>query len=156
MVTEKNKRILWALFCLYCAAMLYLLFAREDGAVDIPYLEQVTARINLTPFHTIMRQIRRLGDFDRPWLMRHSFINLFGNVVLFIPMGIFLPRIWKKLRSWWKTLLATAGIIVLVEIGQVLTLLGRGDVDDVILNVIGAAVGYGVYRIMEKGTSPSA
>lgn len=150
MVNEKKKRILWALFWLYCAAMLWLLFAREGSSMGAPYLEEVAARINLRPFRTIFRQLRRLRDFDRPWLVRHSVINLGGNVIMFVPLGIFLPLLWKPLRRLWRVLLITAMIIALVEIGQVLTLLGRGDIDDVILNVIGAAIGYGVYKGMEK------
>lgn len=153
MVTEKKKRILWALFCLYCAVMLWLLFGREEATGDLSHWEQMQLRINLTPFHTIFKQLRRLIRLHEPWAVRHSAVNLGGNVILFVPLGIFLPLLWTKLRRLWRVLLVTALIIVLVEMGQVVTLLGRCDVDDVILNVLGAAIGYGVYKVIEKKTS---
>ena len=154
-MTEKKRRMLWALFCLYCAVMLWLLFAREEATGDLSYWEQMRLRINLTPFHTIFKQLRRLVRFHEPWGVRHSFVNLGGNVLLFVPLGMFLPLLWKRLRKLWRVLLATAMIIALVEAMQVLTLLGRCDVDDVILNVLGAAMGYGVYKLMEKKTDLS-
>lgn len=154
-MTEKHKRILWALFCLYCAVMLWLLFGREEATGDLSHWEQMQIRINLTPFHTISKQLRRLWRFHEPWAVRHSVINLGGNVVLFVPLGIFLPLLYKPLRRLWRVMLVTALIIVLVEVGQVLTLLGRCDVDDVILNVLGAAIGYGVYKGIKKKTDLS-
>lgn len=151
-MTEKKKRMLWALFCLYCSVMLWLLFGREEATGDLSHWEQMQLRINLTPFHTIFKQLRRLVRFHEPWAVRHSVINLGGNVILFVPMGIFLPLLCKPMRRLWRVLLVTAGIIILVELGQVLTLLGRCDVDDVILNVLGAAIGYGIYKLLEKKT----
>lgn len=155
-MSDKKRKILWAMFCLYCAVMLWLLFGREISAGDGSYVENIAGRFSIKPLHTILRQLRRCFDPSRPWLMRHSWINLGGNVVLFVPLGVFLPLLWASLRKLWRVLLVTAGTIVLVEIGQVLMLVGRGDVDDVILNVLGAAVGYGLYKLIEKKTSLSA
>ena len=57
---------------------------------------------------------------------------------------------WEKLDGFWRVVPVTALVMTLVEIAQVLTLLGRGDVDDVILNVAGAALGYGFYKLLGK------
>lgn len=151
-MNNQKKRILWALFCLYCAVMLWLLFAREEATGDLSHWEQMQQRINLRPFHTIFKQLRRLVRLHEPWAVRHSVINLGGNVILFVPMGLFLPLLWKPMRKLWRVALVTALIIMLVEVGQVVTLLGRCDVDDVILNVLGAAIGYGIYKGIEKKT----
>ena len=147
---DRKKRIIWVLFCLYCAGMLWLLFGREVSVGDVPYMEQIATRFSLRPFGTIWRQLRRAVDPSRPWLMRHSIINLVGNVVLFVPLGVFLPLLWKPLGRLWRVMALTAAVIILVETAQVVTLLGRGDIDDVILNVLGAAIGYGLYRRMGK------
>lgn len=147
---DRRKRILRTVFCLYCAVMLWLLFGREFSMDGLSYAENVAGRVSLRPFHTIMRQLKRCFDVGRPWLMRHSWINLTGNVILFVPLGLFLPMLWKSLRRLWRVALVSAGIMTLVEIAQVLTLLGRGDVDDVILNVFGAALGYGGYKLVAK------
>jgi len=141
----EHKRNIHLLFGAYCLLMLWLLFGREEAPAGLPYSQQLLMRLNVIPFRTLGRLLRLLTDTDRPWLIRFSVINLLGNVVLFIPLGIFLPKLWKKLRSFPGVLLATAGIITAVEIAQMLTLLGRCDVDDLILNITGAAIGYGIY-----------
>ena len=146
----KQKRIWAVLFALYCAAMACLLFGRKEAPAGIPYDEQILMRLNLIPFRTVRRQLNLLTGFDRPWLVRHSAVNLLGNVVLFIPLGIFLPKMWEKLRGFCRMLPAAAGAIMTVETMQVLTLLGRCDVDDLILNLTGAAVGYGLYKRIEE------
>ena len=141
-----RDRIVFAIFCLYCAAMACLLFARSEPADQYPYWEQVRSWTSLVPFHTIGKQFRWLFDPEKFWLFRHALVNLGGNTVLFLPLGIFLPRLIPALDRFWKVLLAAAGIITAIEITQVLTLLGRCDIDDLILNLAGTAAGYGVYK----------
>lgn len=145
-----HKRIWYTVFAIYCIAMAYLLFGREEAPAGIPYADQLRLRLNLVPFRTLGLQVHMLTEFDRPWLIRHALINLLGNVVLFIPLGIFLPKLWPRLQRLWRVLLATGGIIVLVEAIQILTLLGRCDIDDLLLNLTGAAIGYGIFKWIWK------
>lgn len=142
----QSKRLWYILFAVYCITMAYLLFWRKEAPEGIPYADQLMMRLNLIPFRTLKLQLRLLFDFDRPRLIHHALVNLLGNVALFIPLGIFLPGLWGKLQRLWKVLLTVAGIIALVESIQVLTLLGRCDIDDLILNLAGAAVGYGLFK----------
>lgn len=146
----KNKRIWQILFVVYCTVMAYLLFGRAEATAGIPYTEQLAMRLNLIPFRTLRLQLRLLADGSRPRLIRHAAMNLLGNIILFIPLGIFLPKLQNRLQRLWKVLLAAAGIILLVETVQVMTLLGRCDIDDLILNLLGAAIGYGLYKRIEK------
>lgn len=142
----ERKRNIRLLFGAYCLIMLWLLFAREEAPVGIPYVQQLRTRFNPVPFRTLGLQLRLLTDVDRPWLIRHSIVNLVGNTLLFIPLGFFLPKLHERLSSFPRVLLSTAAIITAVEVTQMLTLLGRCDVDDLILNVLGAAIGYGIYK----------
>ncbi len=151
---SKGKKQWYLLFSLYCAVMLYLLFAREEASGDLSYWEQMRLRINLIPFRTIRRQFFRLFQLDKLWRVRHSAINLAGNVVLFVPLGIFLPKLFPALDQLWKVLAVTALIITTVELAQMLTLLGRCDIDDLILNTLGAAMGYGICKQTQRN-SPS-
>lgn len=146
----RTKRIWYILLAVYAVAMGYLLFGRTEAPAGIPYADQLIMRLNLVPFRTLAHQLHLLTEFDRPWLIHHSVVNLLGNVVLFIPLGIFLPKVWERLYGLWSVLLTTAGIIITVEAIQVLTLLGRCDIDDLILNLAGAAIGYGVYKWIWK------
>ena len=145
----KHKKLNTALFAAYCALMLWLLFDRAGAIEGVEYWEQIAMSLNLKPFHTIMRYTRLL-DSAKPHLVHLAVINLFGNVIMFIPLGYFLPLIFGKLQKLWKTLLATALIITLVEIVQLFTLMGICDIDDLILNLAGAAIGYAPYRLTNK------
>ena len=69
-------------------------------------------------------------------------INLVGNVVLFIPAGWLLPRLWRRFRNFFLFILTCAVSIFLIETLQLFTLLGSFDVDDIILNLSGMLLGY--------------
>lgn len=145
----KRSRIFIFLFMLYCALMLWLLFNRPGYVEGIPYWEQLHPNLNLIPFRTL-KLFSGLLDDHRPHLVRAAVINLFGNVVMFIPLGLFLPLIWQKLRKFWRTLLAAALIVTAVELAQLFTLVGSCDVDDLILNLVGAAAGYGLFKLINR------
>ena len=145
---RQRKITIWHIFfILYCAVMLWLLFDREGYDPSLPYLEQL--RYSLAPFKTIRWFIKMLISSITVNRMQ-AIINLGGNVIMFIPLGFFLPKFWQKQRKFRRTLLTTAGIIILVELTQMFTLLGTCDIDDLILNVTGAAIGYGFYKIFTK------
>lgn len=137
----KQRRIWKILFVLYCAMMLWLLFDRT-GYSELRY--------NLIPFHTI----RLFADLlSHPQFRRDAVINLGGNVIMFIPLGFLLPKVFPKLGGIIKILLTSAAVITLVELTQLFTLLGSCDTDDLILNVIGSAIGYGIHHITKKRLS---
>lgn len=101
--------------------------------------------INLQPLKTIRLYLELIRG-SNGYLVRHAFVNLVGNVVMFIPVGYLLPRIWKRLRGFFKMLLITTGLVLLVEILQYYTGLGSCDIDDLILNIPGAMIGYILWK----------
>ena len=145
----KRSRIVYALFAAYCALMLWLLFDRPGYIDGIPYWDQLLPNLNLMPFRTLRLFFGLLRD-HRPYLVRAALINLLGNVVMFVPLGLFLPLIFTRLRKLWRTLFTVTLLIAVVEIAQLFTLLGSCDVDDLILNLLGAALGYGIYKRIKK------
>ena len=145
----KRSRIVYALFVAYCALMLWLLFDRPGYIDGIPYRDQLLLNLNLMPFRTLRLFFGLLHD-HRPYLVRAALINLLGNVVMFVPLGLFLPLIFTRLRKLWRTLFTVTLLIAAVEIAQLFTLLGSCDVDDLILNLLGAALGYGIYKRIKK------
>lgn len=145
---KQRKITLWhMIWILYCAMMLWLLFHRTGYEEAIPYAQQL--KYNLIPFETITRFWRLLDSSDAV-LRRHAVINLAGNVIMFIPLGFFLPKLWPWQRAFPRTMLTTAGIITAVEIAQLLTLVGSCDTDDLILNLFGSGLGYGIYKLHIK------
>lgn len=78
-------------------------------------------------------------------------MNLLGNLLLFLPMGVFLPLIFKeKFNKFSKFLVFILVTVILVEVLQFITFLGSLDIDDFILNVIGAMIGFLIYKICNK------
>ena len=139
-----NALPIWRfLFLLYCAVMLWLLFGRSNGWTEgLPYREQIQQNANLIPFYTIKNYVRVLISPPSQYLLTHCFINLAGNIFLFIPAGWLFPKIFPRMRKFFCFLAICAGVIFLVETVQLFTLLGSFDVDDWILNLFGMTVGY--------------
>lgn len=141
-----NRKIHAAVFMAYCALMLWLLFDRPGYVEGIPYWEQVAKQMNLIPFRTL-RLFAGLLDSSKPEYVRAAIINLGGNIIMFIPLGLLLPRVFPKCTSLLRALLSTAAIITAVELLQLFTLVGSCDIDDLILNTLGAGLGYGLHTI---------
>lgn len=134
------KLIKWELFVIYMLLLFYVVFfaegmGRAEAASGYKY--------NLTLFREIRRYWRYLGHFDTlGWI---AFLNIIGNVLAFIPFGIFLP--W--LSNGRINVLATSSygfaLSLTIETVQLLCKVGCFDVDDLVLNVLGALCGYVIY-----------
>ena len=136
------------LFVAYCGLMLWLLFGQRLGTVV--YEQNLAESMNLQPFATLSMYWKLLKGNASPYYIRHAFINLAGNVIMFVPLGYFLPKIFEKLRKFWKTTLFSLCLIVTVETVQYFTMLGTCDVDDLILNMVGVGIGYLLWRIFRR------
>ena len=64
-----------------------------------------------------------------------------------MPMGALLPCIICKLDRFRKVTLTVLGMVVMVEIVQGILRVGSVDIDDVLFNVVGAMIGYGLIRL---------
>lgn len=149
--TTDSTPFLRFLFVVYAGVLLWLLFDRpiaQDPVSD--YAEIMRGNMNLIPFHTIGNYWKVVTRWEFTPLFRHCVINLGGNVFLFIPIGYFLPRLWPFLRNFFSFLLTCTMAITLVELVQLVTLLGSLDIDDLILNLFGMVVGYLIYMIFKK------
>ena len=145
------KRILARLcFAVYCGLMLWLLFGRSPYDASYQNWEQLRQNVNLVPFDTVKLYLHVLEEPSLSGLIPHAVVNLAGNIVMFIPMGILLPAVFPKLNRFWKTVAVTALVIALVELAQLVMLVGSCDVDDLLLNVMGSAIGYGIFRLSKK------
>ena len=123
--------------------MLWLLFFRSPGQVEgLSYVDRLRNNFNITPLYTIRNYIHVLMNSNNGALVRHCFINLVGNVVMFIPAGYLVSGLWKSQRNLLVFLLTCIALILTIELVQLLTLLGSFDVDDLILNLAGMFLGY--------------
>lgn len=102
-----------------------------------------TGQGNFIPFKTILPYLQG----EKGWLI--GVLNLVGNVALFVPIGILIPLVVKKI-SWQKTAALAIAIGFVIESIQVLFRLGIFDIDDIILNGLGVMVGYLVVRYFRR------
>jgi glycopeptide antibiotics resistance protein len=138
-------------FVIYAALLLWLLFDRTRGGDEgLTYAQALRNHMNLVPFQTIGSYWKVVLRMDWTPLFFHSVINLGGNLFLFIPIGYLLPRLWPSLRNFFAFLLTCTLAITLVELLQLVTLLGHLDIDDFILNVAGMIFGYFFFIIFKK------
>ena len=94
---------------------------------------------NFIPFKEILRY-----DFGTSLFYK----NIFGNMLLFLPYGIFIAKYVKTDKLFVVFLLA---FITSLSIEVVQFLIGRVfDIDDIILNIVGCLVGFILYRWFKK------
>ena len=147
-MNKGTKKWIWAAFAVYCVTMGWLLFVQRLGdAWPADYWAEVQTHINLTPLGTVRHLARLIRYSDSPSLIRFAWVNLAGNVLMFVPLGVFLPWLWPALRKWWRFGLCLVGVIVAIETTQLVMLLGVCDVDDLILNTAGGLVGFAAFHI---------
>jgi len=93
---------------------------------------------NLVPFDTISVSIGRQ-------LSLSQFMNLYGNIAIFIPTGIIISLLVKK--KWSLSFIISFGISLILECMQLFLSMGSFDVDDLILNTSGGIIGAGIVVI---------
>ncbi|HEY8701920.1 MAG TPA: VanZ family protein, partial [Arthrobacter sp.] len=119
---------IFAVFALYAAFLLkLLLFSRAPGS---------ERSINLIPFASIAEY----AFSHSPGTGKVAFANVVGNILIFIPLGVYAS--WLRQRAAaWLTVLTVASVSVAVEIIQGVFAVGASDIDDVILNCAGGLIG---------------
>ncbi|RIW30740.1 VanZ family protein [Bacillus salacetis] len=141
---QKIKKIGFNIsFIFYLLALIVILFLgslRGNVYTDLTLYEYIKSSSNFIPFKTITSYVSAI--FDGTMNMNIPIKNLVGNLLLFLPMGIYLPYF---IRSLNRVSMFTVSMIVLlltIELIQLLTRRGSFDIDDLILNMIGAFIGY--------------
>lgn len=76
--------------------------------------------------------------------------ELLMNVLVFIPVGLLAATALKCIK-WWQALLAGLGVSLSIEVLQYCFSKGTAEIDDVIHNVAGCLIGYGVYSLIKTG-----
>ena len=142
---KREAQLILVYICIMVVARITL-FPMEllDGHVQplLFSLEQLLPpRLNLVPLVNIL-------NYETLWETR---INVIGNVAMFVPIGVLFPAVYKKvLNTHCKALAAGAGFSLTIEILQLFFFERMTDVDDLILNTLGYAIGYGLYLLAKK------
>ncbi|MFS0638903.1 VanZ family protein [Mesobacillus foraminis] len=74
-----------------------------------------------------------------------------GNLLAFIPFGILVPMLFKKhIHTYFKFFVLFVFFILCMEILQMVTYLGSFDINDIMVNTMGATIGFFSYRASER------
>ena len=129
------RAFLWISFAIYVLVLIKLLFLNRT-----PFeYNDLLHHVNLIPLKTLYIHIEMISNpIERDYAIR----NLVGNLILFFPMGFYLPCLFSWVRGWKRFLLVMLGMLLAVELLQLMLLVGTFDVDDLLLNLIGAVCGF--------------
>ena len=140
----------FALFVFYCAVLLgALILSRVDfqtfAATKAEYWNNLDLNTNFNPLETVRLYINAI-KYDYIG-MEIPLSNLVGNAMLFMPMAVFLPCLFRPMQRLWLFTLAMFLLLVAVEALQLLLACGSCDVDDVLLNLAGTLILFGILKI---------
>ena len=144
---------------------------RPSGWVRLAALVYVAALAvaTLLPIHWTLGLTKWSGDY-RPQLVPFDGIlsrfedstletlaELFGNVLLFAPFGFLLPLLVPAMRRWWRVVAVGAGVSLAIELYQLAWPgVRNASVDDVLLNALGALLGFAALRLTGYGRGGSS
>lgn len=74
--------------------------------------------------------------------------NIILNICMFVPLGVFLPILLKRMNSFWKVSLGGFFVTLFIETSQLFLKRGVFEIDDLIGNTVGTMIGYGMYYLI--------
>ncbi len=122
------------MFGVYIICLAYFLFFAESTGRTF---EGRTYHYNLELF----KEIRRFIVHRHTLGTKAVLLNLVGNIVAFVPFGFFLPILYPRCRNFLYTVFFSFEVSLAVETIQLVSKVGSFDVDDMLLNTIGGAMG---------------
>lgn len=150
MVNNRSRRIVCiVLFVIYLCVLLYFLFFSEKMGRTLTSTEY---RYNLQPF----KEIRRFISHANTLGAKAIWLNIVGNIVAFIPFGLFIGPISGRRVNIWQAGVLAFDLSMIAEIFQLVFKVGSFDVDDLLLNTFGGIVGsviYYFYCVVERKRS---
>ncbi|WP_270507380.1 VanZ family protein [Paraclostridium sordellii] len=165
--------VVWAIFRLYLAKLRRTLDLTKEGALLILVIYfLILIRLTIFKFSIIMIS-SPLNSYQYTFLGVDGIINIIPfketvnilrdgihnnriikgiilNVIYFIPLGFLLPLLFKKINNFLKIILISTITSSLIEIIQLFTIFSVSNIDDVIFNIIGSAIGLICFKLFEK------
>lgn len=144
----KNRRKAGAIFFVYLLIVIKLIIFKYPYEQLRSIAESWEKGVILNGLHTanftLFKTIRMYIDYS---YMLNSFENLVGNVVVFIPFGFLLPYVLKRGRNFLVMLFNAFLFVLSIEVFQLFSAFGAFDVDDILLNCLGAVIGYVIFLL---------
>ena len=123
------------LFLIYLALLVWIiLFKLQFSISDLDKIRSV----NIIPFH-----------YDKKIGAAFHLTEVLENVLIFMPMGIYLQMLLSKAKFYAK-IMVIAGTSLLLETTQYVLAIGRSDITDLITNFMGGLLGLALYGMMAR------
>lgn len=152
-------------FLVYLALVRFKLHRRSDDTsllLAAAFAAYVFALLHFTGAGTLYDALRFGFDLNSHQLNLVSFANFSEdveghllNVLLFAPIGLLVPILFDERLGALPVVTMAAATSLIVEVSQLLNSRVT-DIDDLLMNIVGALIGYGVFRLKnwaDKGTS---
>ena len=137
---KRQYRILGKiLFVFYIVFVFYFLLVSEIyGRIG----EMENYHYNLV----LLQEIKRFWNYREQLGIFPVLANLAGNILIFIPIGFFLPMASVH-RTCSVMIFESFCISLVIEVTQLITKVGCFDVDDLLLNTLGGLIGYIIFML---------
>lgn len=144
MKKNRHRKHGFVLLVLYLVLLTYFLFFAEVMG------RNPNAREDYSYNLTLFKEIRRFLVHRDILGYQAVIVNVFGNMAAFMPFGFILPEVWDQLNHWYTIVFLGFLFSLGIETIQLVSRVGSFDVDDILLNTIGALTGYGLF-VIAKG-----
>ncbi len=138
MDSKQQRKTIFTITIFYTLFILYFLFFAFGRVGKAGLIKEYTFIFLPEDFF----RMPSLSDLLHPTVM--DLVGL-GNIAAFIPFGILIPLLYRTNFVRFMALFILS--ILVIETIQALTFLGSFDMNDVIQNSIGAAIGFGAYKL---------
>ena len=168
----KSKRLLFLAFSfmlLYGWFFLEVIRRRQENffqiATQSSFYIYVFMVLTLTGYFILFREVSAHGWWNKMMIRidRKDHVNLelfkmfriykllskqvIGNFIMLLPLGIFLPLLYKKSSNLFLVFLIALLTSTTIEVLQLITRFRSADVDDIFLNTLGACVGFVLFKM---------
>lgn len=147
-----TKKVWKIIFIIYIFILIKLIIFKYPWehlvAVTKSWKKDVILEGISTANFTLGKSIRMYIRYFDKFPFWNGFANLIGNVLVFIPYGYLLPKAYSACGKWWRVFYCVVGFVMSIELFQLFSAFGAFDVDDILLNVGGAMVGYGLFAMI--------
>ena len=134
MIFRKIYRIFILPYTIFLLYLMFIGFGREQHEANI---------VRLLPLVSTILFVQNTTSWES------IIINLFGNIIMFIPFG-FLGWLNAKYFSFKKLIVDFLSALIIVEALQYLTRLGVFDIDDLALNSLGVWIGFQMRKFIDN------
>ncbi|MGL5042318.1 MAG: VanZ family protein [Culicoidibacterales bacterium] len=157
-VTLKRGIIMYSFFFYLFMVFAFVILPLPDADV---VAKLRGPKMQLQPFYFVWlfvnKSIFRWSDFSTyvPAMLQGYFFQPIFNVLLFMPLGVYLRYYFKQ--KWFAILLFSLTFSLLLEVTQLTGLFGvyvrpyrLFDVDDLMLNIVGGMIGFLLSPVLTK------